>query len=46
VAGQCDQRDGFPKPPEGEEKLAVILEEKISELAALDPVRATGLVET
>ena len=25
-----------PKPPEGEEKLAVILEEKLSELAALD----------
>ena len=25
-----------PKPPEGEEKLAIILEEKISELAALD----------
>ena len=25
-----------PKPPEGEEKLAIILEEKISQLAALD----------
>jgi hypothetical protein len=25
-----------PKPPEGEEKLAIILEEKISEFAALD----------
>ncbi len=25
-----------PKPPEGEEKLAIILEERISELAALD----------
>jgi hypothetical protein len=25
-----------PRPPEGEEKLAVILREKISELAALD----------
>ncbi len=26
----------FPEPPEGDEKLAVILEERISELAALD----------